>query len=311
MRRLLGSACAAALVLVSAACDSVDPVAPPESVLTISVSPTFIELNGSATVTVLGRKSNGQPINKGSEVFFSTTLGTITQMAEADENGIANAILRGDGRAGEATVTATSGAASAAVSEPIQIGAFAAFITLQVTPSVVLEEGGTLDLLALVRDDRGALLPNAVVNFTSEFGILGSGGSGIVTNAQGEARDTLSVSAADVVAAGTQFTVTAQTGGGPGSGNLVTATFIVSVARLEPIASFSFTIGGPQNRTVTFNNESSGAEPLTFLWDFGDNTQSSQRNPVHQYNTGGQFTVRLTVTNQFGSDQAVATFNLQ
>jgi hypothetical protein len=260
-------------------------------------------------VTVLGRKANGQPINKGSEVFFSTTLGTITQSAEADENGIATAILRGDGRAGEATVTATSGAASAAVSEPIQIGAFAAFITLQVTPSVVLEEGGTLDLLALVRDDRGALLPNAVVNFTSEFGTLGSGGSGIVTNAQGEARDTLTVSAADVIAAGSSFSVTAQTGGSPGSGGLVSATFIVAVARLEPIASFSFS-GPPASRTVLFQNESSGAEPLRFLWEFGDGSTSTQRNPTRTYQSGGQFTVRMTASNQFGSDTAIATFTL-
>ena len=296
------------LLFAGAGCDSVDPVAPEGSVLTISVSPTFIELTGEATVTVLARQENGQPVFEGSEVFFSTTLGTIDQMVETDENGVAEAILRGDGRAGEAVITATSGAASAAVSDPVQIGSFAAFISLQVTPTVVLEDGGELLLLALVRDDTGVLLPNAVVNFGTEFGVLDSLGAGIVTDANGEARDTLTVSPADVAAAGTSFQVTAQTAGSGGAE--VSATFTVSVAILEPIASFTFNALG---LTVTYNNESTGAEPLSFAWDFDDNgsIDSTQRNPVFTFAVPGTYTTRLVVSNEFGSDTAIATFFLQ
>ncbi len=278
--------------------------------LTISVNPTFITLQGSATVTVIARKPNGQPVNKGSEVFFSTTLGTIDQMATTDEDGVALSTLRGDGRAGEATISATSGAASAAVSDPVKIGSLASSISLQVTPTVVLEEGGTLSLLALVRDDTGVLLPNAVVNFGTDFGILASGGAGLVTDINGEVRDTLTVTTADVAAAGNSFEVRAQTAGrGEGGSTLITATFLVSVARLEPIASFTFS--GPPSRTVVFNNESTGAEPLKFLWDFGEGgATSTQRNPTYTYNSGGQKTVTLMVTNEFGSDNAIANFTL-
>ncbi len=307
MRTLLWISCAVALLLASTACDSVDPVAPEGSVLTISVSPTFISLEGRATVTVIARKPNGQPVNKGSEVFFSTTLGTIDQMAKTDEDGVALATLRGDGRAGDAAITATSGAASAAVFEDVQIGAFASLISLQVTPTVVLEDGGTLSLLALVRDDTGVLLPNAVVNFGAEFGILESQGAGIVTDFNGEARDMLTVTPADVATAGNNFQVRAQTSGQDGV--LVEATFTVSVARLEPIASFTFS--GPPDRTVIFNNESTGAEPLKFFWDFGPGEgTSTQRNPTYTYTSGGQKTVTLTVTNEFGSDNAIANFTL-
>jgi len=309
MRKLLTTASIAALLAVGTACDSVDPVAPEGSVLTISVSPTFIQLQGSATVTVIARESNGQPVNRGSEVFFSTTLGTIDQMARTDDDGVAIATLRGDGRAGTATITATSGAASAAISDPIQIGAFAALISLQVTPTIVLEDGAELDLLALVRDDTGVLLGNAVVNFGTEFGILGSGGAGIVTNPRGEARDTLLVSAADVVAAGNSFLVTATTAGE--GGVEVSATFSVAVTRLEPIASFAFTLPTPPSRRVIFNNESTGAEPLKFFWDFGDGATSTQRNPTRTYTDPGEYTVRLDVSNDFGVDSALATFILQ
>ena len=54
-------------LLVSPACDSVNPVAPEGSVLSVSVSPTFIELTGVAEVTVVARKPNGQPVNPGTE----------------------------------------------------------------------------------------------------------------------------------------------------------------------------------------------------------------------------------------------------
>jgi len=308
MRKLLTTASIAALLAVGTACDSVDPVAPEGSVLTISVSPTFITLQGSATVTVIARESNGQPVNRGSEVFFSSTLGTIDQMARTDEDGVAIATLRGDGRAGTATITATSGAASAAVSDPIQIGAVAALISLQVSPTVVLSDGGELTLLALVRDDTGGLLANAVVNFGTQFGTLASGGAGIITNSIGEARDTLSVSAADVVAAGNSFAVTATTAGVGGAA--VTTTFNVAVTRLEPVALFTFSLLG--SLTVAFNNQSTGAEPLKFAWDFEDNgtIESTERNPTFTYLTPGNKRVRLQVSNDFGSDSSVTTFNL-
>lgn len=296
----------ALLVLVSPACDSVTPVAPEGSVLTVSISPTFIELTGTAVVTVVARKPSGQPVNRGTEIFFSTTLGTIDQMAATDDGGVAVSTLRGDGRAGDATVTVTSGAAAASVSEPVQIGAFAALISLQVTPTVVTEDGGRLSLLALVRDDTGVLLPNAVVNFGTEFGILDSGGAGIVTNSLGEARDTLLVTLADVASAGNSFEVSALTGGRDGA--VVSDTFTVSVARLEPIAQFTPSSAG--GNAVTFNNESTGAEPLNYSWNFGDGRVSSQRSPTNDYEFPGVYEVRLVVSNDFGSDSAVLTINV-
>jgi len=41
--------------------------------------------------------------------------------------------------------------------------------------------------------------------------------------------------------------------------------------------------------------------PLTYSWDFGDGGASDQADPLHTYNTGGDYEVRLTVHDQYAS----------
>ena len=48
-------------------------------------------------------------------------------------------------------------------------------------------------------------------------------------------------------------------------------------------------------------------EPDTWLWDFGDGTQSSERNPVHEFPGPGAYEVCLTVSNEYGSDTKCKT----
>ncbi|MFN4253569.1 MAG: PKD domain-containing protein [Saprospiraceae bacterium] len=54
-------------------------------------------------------------------------------------------------------------------------------------------------------------------------------------------------------------------------------------------------------RTVVFR-DLSAYEPDTWHWDFGDGTQSDERNPTHTFPTAGDYYVCLTVSNQYGSD---------
>jgi len=58
--------------------------------------------------------------------------------------------------------------------------------------------------------------------------------------------------------------------------------------------------------TVTFVNESTGDEPLYFLWDFGDGSTSTETSPTHSWAEPGLYTVTLTVSNVLGSDSASA-----
>ena len=60
--------------------------------------------------------------------------------------------------------------------------------------------------------------------------------------------------------------------------------------------------------TINFTDQSfrTGSDgtsyPVTYLWDFGDNTTSTLQNPTHIYEEPGAYDVSLTVTNYFGQD---------
>tara|TARA_R100001129_G_C5264281_1_gene232161 strand:+ start:123 stop:635 length:513 start_codon:yes stop_codon:yes gene_type:complete len=49
---------------------------------------------------------------------------------------------------------------------------------------------------------------------------------------------------------------------------------------------------------VEFTDESAGADSVR--WDFGDGNTSTERNPIHDYTTNGEFTVTFTGFNNFG-----------
>ena len=50
--------------------------------------------------------------------------------------------------------------------------------------------------------------------------------------------------------------------------------------------------------TVKFTNASEGA--TAYMWSFGDNTESQEESPEHEYAAGGTYTVKLTVANDDG-----------
>ena len=56
---------------------------------------------------------------------------------------------------------------------------------------------------------------------------------------------------------------------------------------------------------VIFVDNSLGSTPLTYQWDFGDGATSTEPNPLHIYTTRGIFTVKLTVTNAYGSSTEI------
>ncbi len=63
-----------------------------------------------------------------------------------------------------------------------------------------------------------------------------------------------------------------------------------------PIADFTFTPLSPEpNIPTTFTNRSINA--TRYVWDFGDDTKSTEVNPVHQYNKTGNYKVCLTAYN--------------
>ena len=65
-----------------------------------------------------------------------------------------------------------------------------------------------------------------------------------------------------------------------------------------PVAGFKPDTTGCTPLSVQFRNMSARGE--SYLWDFGDKTYSSEKNPVHIYYVPGNYIVTLTVTNYSG-----------
>lgn len=60
---------------------------------------------------------------------------------------------------------------------------------------------------------------------------------------------------------------------------------------------------GPDTRTqVRFTASTNGDAPLSYSWDFGDGSSSTQSSPTNTYSNPGTYTVKLQLSNEFGSD---------
>jgi len=65
-----------------------------------------------------------------------------------------------------------------------------------------------------------------------------------------------------------------------------------------PTANFSHING--ENGAVIFDNQTTNAN--TYIWDFGDQNQSTEFSPEHQYASGGEYLVELIATGAGGCD---------
>jgi alpha-tubulin suppressor-like RCC1 family protein/PKD repeat protein len=84
------------------------------------------------------------------------------------------------------------------------------------------------------------------------------------------------------------------------SGIKTAKAFSIVVYR-PPVAAFTGTpLTGQAPLFVTFT-DSSGNDPVTWSWSFGDSSTGSQQNPMHVYSMPGTYTVALTAANPAGS----------
>jgi len=65
--------------------------------------------------------------------------------------------------------------------------------------------------------------------------------------------------------------------------------------------------GGPYNGwvddTISFNGSVTGGfPPYQYLWEFGDNTSSTEQSPVHSYNTAGMYNATFSVIDFAGAE---------
>jgi len=86
--------------------------------------------------------------------------------------------------------------------------------------------------------------------------------------------------------------------------NAVTKSSYINIANalMAPVASFSASpTAGNTPLRVSFTDISTGT-PISWNWNFGDGTSSTQKSPTHTYSAAGSYTVVLTVSNATGSN---------
>lgn len=75
------------------------------------------------------------------------------------------------------------------------------------------------------------------------------------------------------------------------------AIVLTSCKKDPPVCDFTYVANG---LTVTFTSAASNSH--TYLWEFGDGETSTEMNPVHKYEGGGDYEVKFTATGDGGSD---------
>jgi hypothetical protein len=84
----------------------------------------------------------------------------------------------------------------------------------------------------------------------------------------------------------------------------------VSIVQV-PVASFEVLPGNPGRGVRATFADTSQNKPAAWLWEFGDGATSTEQNPTHIYLSNGTFTVKLTVTNEAGTNQATKSILVQ
>ena len=101
------------------------------------------------------------------------------------------------------------------------------------------------------------------------------------------------------------YTVTATASNRKGkSSDMSTATVVVVNPPVPAqIVSIRASDNSPDTQTsVTFTASVNGDTPISYAWNFGDGSTSSQASPAHTYAEPGTYTVQLNASNKAGSD---------
>jgi hypothetical protein len=310
-RRVL-AVLAAALSVIGTACDKVPLLAPTNSTIALSAPTRVLPTNGSVTLTAIVSEQNGSPVQNGTTVRFTSTLGRLDPAEAQTRNGVATTTFFAGAQSGLADIhavsgnaglTASSGGAAASSSQStlqISIGAAAVKgVTVRANPSTVGVSGGQVELTANVVGDNGTPLDQVLVTFSADQGTLGA--QTATTDSNGQARTTLTTAV--------RTTVTAAAG-------TITSAGVVVDLRAGPAVTIacapvsggancaSVAASGANSATVVFTlGRAAGSSALRdATLDFGDGSTLGVGSLA-----GGSTTVSHTYSGPSGSTPATYT----
>jgi hypothetical protein len=306
----------ATLSLVSA-CDKVPLLAPSGTVITLFPAANVVPLNGEveivATViengTTATPPSNGNgtgttsspgagtPVQNGTLISFTTTLGKIEPSEARTQNGQVRVKFVANGQSGQATITAFSGGASGKIENLLVGSAAAERVLISASPQTLGPAGGAAQISARVEDTSGAGVVGVPVTFTTNAGSLTA--SSVATDETGTARTTLNTTREATVTANVAGKTAELTIGlNPRTGVTINGP-TTSVSAGQP-ASFTVGVGGTANvRDVSV--------------DFGDGRRislgalSGSTTVQNTYTNAGTYPVTATATEASGFTEQVAT----
>ncbi len=322
-RSFRGPAVAGALLmtLLAAACDRVPLGAPSGSSITMSASTRVLPTGGSTAVTAFVMESGGTPVQNGTTVRFTTTLGRVDPVEAQTRNGSAEVTFFAGDLSGLAEIRAVSGGAGGGASPgtgengagasstsvvQILVGAAAVeAVTVSASPSTVPASGGTTTVIASAIDAAGNRLSNVPITFSTTAGSLSA--QSAMTDASGDARVQLTTSR--------EATVTVRAAD-------QTATVVVTVAAVSTVSlavdPTSPVANQPMTLTVTPTIGANNPPPRVVV-DWGDDTTTDlgsvpgARGVTHTYTTPGFYTITVTATTDgesFTTQQAVQVIAL-
>ncbi len=289
-------------------CDKMPLAAPTQSTITLYASSTTVGLNSSVDIIATVIESAGTPVQNGTVVTFTTTLGTIEPVDARTTSGKATVKLLAGTKSGTAEIRAFSGGTAAADALKVTVGAAAAGkVELLANPSALPASGGVVQLTAIVSDASGNRLSSVPVTFSTDAGVLAA--TSATTDANGEARSSLSTTA--------KARVTASVVGGTSASLTATADIPVrvgpSVTISVPAASLVPGVPAIFNVAVT----AGGAAVRSATIDFGDGgrqsvSPSGQSTATHVYAKSGTYIVTAEAVDTAGeSATATASVSVQ
>lgn len=297
------------LTLGVASCDKVPLLAPTGTVINLTSTSEFAALNssvdliavliengtassGTGTGTAATSSSSsaaGTPVQNGTVVSFTSTIGRVEPAEAKTSNGRVNVKLVTTGESGKATITAFSGGAKSTIQ--VTIGAAAVkTITVSASPSNLSSSGGTTTVSARVEDSNGNGLVAVPVTFTTTKGTLGSPSA--TTNSAGVATTTLTTTAAaDVTAA--VGSVNSKVTIGVATRATISVTGPASTVSVSSPAAFTVNTGTSVAVTnVTINYGDGSSKSLGAV--------SGSQAVTHFYSSTGIFDVTVTATDPDG-----------
>jgi PKD repeat protein len=290
VRSIVPFSLAAALCLLSA-CDSGNPVAPTDPgpnptpgnlSVTASASPTSITAGATtpSLITVTAKKTDGNPVDNGTEVSLTTSLGSFAQSAEPVttikqllNHGSVQVPLYAGGTTGTASILAQVGST---------VGRVSVSIATPPTPppAVVADFSYAANTLAVTFTDTSSGSP------TSWKWDFGDGSKSTEQNP------------VHLYSVAGNYNVTLEA---TGAGGTSTRTKFVTLSTGTPVAAaFDYEVDPNNPMNVQFFDRSTG-NPTSWSWEFGDGSTSSARNPMHTYPAGSTYTVKLVASNAYSS----------